>query len=156
MLIVAKYPSKCPICGQSIVTGERVHWQKGEKPIHALCKPTERSPTAKERTLSLFDHKDDTERKPWEGRDGSLATRSKKPKVFKPLEEFPEWKPNRFPPGIPDSWVCREARIDWEKSSGQFHVYVVNVHLHTSETLAQAITFAERHLKDDLSTLDYF
>lgn len=31
MIIVAKYPSKCPACGKSIIEGSKVEWIKGER-----------------------------------------------------------------------------------------------------------------------------
>lgn len=152
MIIVAKYPSTCPACVQRIHVGERVHWSRGEKAIHATCKPHDKAASAKDRTLSLFDQKTDMEREPWQGRDGSFGTQPKKPRSFRSKGER-KWEPNRFAPGIPDRWEYKYARVDWEKSSHRFHVYLSGVHVHTSDTVTEAIQFAEREMESDSSDI---
>jgi len=37
MIIVAKYASKCPHCGNQILVGHKIDWNKDEKAIHAEC-----------------------------------------------------------------------------------------------------------------------
>ena len=37
MIIVAKYESKCPHCGNQIKIGHKIDWNKGAKAIHVEC-----------------------------------------------------------------------------------------------------------------------
>lgn len=35
--MAARFPSTCPTCNGPIAEGDRIHWRKGEKAVHAAC-----------------------------------------------------------------------------------------------------------------------
>jgi hypothetical protein len=50
--ITAKYPSLCPLCGQPILAGTQVLWERGAKAIHTAC------PTGAKLAKAVLDTRD--------------------------------------------------------------------------------------------------